>query len=81
MEHAALICAKQLDYFEQNVFVGINYNLSKLDIVTVGEFAASAMENWGMFTFQTMGIIYREAVRDKFTVSKDNTMAHELVNS
>ena len=80
MEHAAVICAKQLDYFEQNVFVGINYNLSKLDIVTVGEFAASAMENWGMFTFQTMGVIYREAVRDKFTVSKDNTMAHELVN-
>ena len=79
MEHAALICAKQLDYFEQNVFVGINYNLSKLDIVTVPEFAASAMENWGMFTFQTMAVIYAETGRDTFTVSKDDTMAHELV--
>ena len=79
MEHAAVVCAKQLDYFEQHIFVGINYTLPKLDIVTVPEFAAAAMENWGMFTFQTNAVIYAEAARDKYTVSNDNTMAHELV--
>ena len=31
MEHADLICAKQLHCFEQNIFVGINYNFPKLD--------------------------------------------------
>ena len=69
MEHAALTCGKQLDYFEQNIFVGSNYNnLSKLDIVAVPDFEAAAMENWGMFTFQTNVVLYYEALRDKFTV-------------
>ena len=79
MEHAALVCAKQLDYFEQHIFVGINYTLPKLDIVAVPEFSAAAMENWGMFTFQTNKVIYGEKARDKKTVRNDRTMAHELV--
>ena len=79
MEYPALVCAKQLDYFEQRIFVGINYTLPKLDIVTVPEFGASAMENWGMFTFQTNAVIYVAKARNKNTVRKDNTMAHELV--
>ena len=80
MEHADLICAKQPDCFEQNIFVGINYNLFQTGQDIVPEFALAAMENWEMFTFQTNVVLYAEAIRDKYTVRKDNTMAQGLVN-
>ena len=79
IEHAAVVCAKMLDYFEQNVFVGINYSLPKMDIIAVPQFPG-AMENWGMVTFHTSLSLYSESGRDERTVDNDNIMGHEVVN-
>lgn len=42
--------AEAVDYFES--LFGIKYPLDKLDIVSIPNFAAGAMENWGLITFR-----------------------------
>lgn len=42
--------SEALDYFES--WFGIKYPLDKLDIVSIPNFAAGAMENWGIITFR-----------------------------
>jgi len=52
----ALECGcKALDSF--NDFFGINYPLPKLDMVAIPEFAAGAMENWGLVTYRDADLL------------------------
>jgi len=52
----ALECGcKALDSF--NDFFGITYPLPKLDMVAVPEFAAGAMENWGLVTYRDVDLL------------------------
>jgi len=52
----ALECGcKALDSF--NDFFGINYPLPKLDMVAIPEFAAGAMENWGLVTYREADLL------------------------
>mmetsp|Transcript_22391 Transcript_22391/g.48727 ORF Transcript_22391/g.48727 Transcript_22391/m.48727 type:complete len:894 (-) Transcript_22391:273-2954(-) len=44
-----------LDSF--NDFFGINYPLPKLDMVAIPEFAAGAMENWGLVTYRDVDLL------------------------
>ena len=81
MQHAADVGAQMLDFFEQKIFVGINYNLPKMDFVAVPNLKCLAMENWGMVTFCPENVIYSEEKRDKDTIKNDEIIAHELVNS
>ncbi|VEU39903.1 unnamed protein product [Pseudo-nitzschia multistriata] len=52
----ALDCGcKALDSF--NDFFGITYPLPKLDMVAIPEFAAGAMENWGLVTYRDVDLL------------------------
>ena len=76
MQHPADVGAKMLDHFEQKVF-GINYNLPKMDIIAVEQFAFGAMENWGMMTFKST--LFKKPTRLFDLFYLDKIMAHELV--
>jgi len=52
----ALDCAvKSLDAYDE--FFGIHYPLPKLDMVGIPEFAAGAMENWGLVTYREVDLL------------------------
>ncbi|XP_015795165.1 endoplasmic reticulum aminopeptidase 1-like [Tetranychus urticae] len=47
-----------LTYFQS--FFNLTYPLTKLDLVSVPDFGAGAMENWGLMTFRSTAIMYNE---------------------
>ncbi|KAJ1544061.1 hypothetical protein HK405_008920, partial [Cladochytrium tenue] len=50
--------ARILEYFESAF--GIAYPLPKLDLVAIPDFAAGAMENWGLVTFRESALLFDE---------------------
>ncbi|KAN0079201.1 Peptidase family M1 domain containing protein [Elaphomyces granulatus] len=76
----ALECAhRTVDYFSE-VF-GIDYPLPKSDLLAVHEFAAGAMENWGLVTYRTTTVLFDEGksdVRCKNCIAY--IVAHELAH-
>jgi len=56
----ALRCGVRcLDFY--NEFFGIPYPLPKLDMVAIPDFAAGAMENWGLVTYREVALLCDEA--------------------
>lgn len=59
----------------------IAYPLPKLDLIAIPDFAAGAMENFGLVTFRSTALLYdpaRSSTRDKQGVAA--TVAHELAH-
>ncbi|GAV56139.1 hypothetical protein ZYGR_0BA00450 [Zygosaccharomyces rouxii] len=54
-QFAADLTAKTLAFFEKTF--GIEYPLPKMDNVAVHEFAAGAMENWGLVTYRVVDVL------------------------
>lgn len=76
-EYALFSATALLTYFQD--FFNITYPLSKLDLMAVPDFAAGAMENWGLITFRTTMILFQESessneVQEQVAV----VIAHEL---
>lgn len=70
----ALQCAvRALDAYEERF--GIKYPLPKSDMVAVPEFAAGAMENWGLVTYRGCDLL----IDDKRASSKQLQRVAEVV--
>ena len=52
-----------------------------LDIIAIPEFAAGAMENWGLITFRESDLLYEEGVSSSFQKQRvAMVVAHELAH-
>ncbi|XP_032687648.1 putative aminopeptidase-2 [Odontomachus brunneus] len=63
-------------------FTGIEYPLTKLDLVGIPDYASGAMENWGLITFSERALFYEENITtSKYEKDIISTIAHELVHT
>jgi hypothetical protein len=78
-EYALRTATGILAYFQR--FFNVTYPLGKLDLVAVPDFAAGAMENWGLITFRTSMVLFDPNVSS--TEAKEHVaivIAHELAH-
>ncbi|XP_076160195.1 glutamyl aminopeptidase isoform X5 [Ptiloglossa arizonensis] len=68
-KYAVNTAARTMDYFES--FFGVHYPLPKQDLIAIPDFAAGAMENWGLITYRETSILYDP--------QETSTNAHEWV--
>ncbi len=76
----ALKLTKKFLMYYSNYF-GIEYELPKLDLIAIPDFAAGAMENWGAITFRESYLLYDEkksTIKTKQTIAE--IISHELVH-
>lgn len=78
-EFALELAVKSLTFYSN--YFGVNYPLPKMDLIAIPDFAAGAMENWGLITFRetamlidpsTGGISSRQRVAE--------VVAHEIAH-
>ena len=76
----ALDCAKfTLDWL--NKYFAIPYPLEKLDLVALTEFAAGAMENWGLITFRDSAMLVDPKLSSGRAYRRvAEVVAHEIVH-
>ncbi|ROT40104.1 aminopeptidase [Sodiomyces alkalinus F11] len=77
--YALDIAAKGLEFYEKAF--GIPYPLPKLDQVAMPDFAAGAMENWGLVTYRTVEVLFNDktsgaAVKERVS----SVILHELAH-
>ncbi|KAK3598030.1 hypothetical protein CHS0354_042397 [Potamilus streckersoni] len=68
-----------LDYYDE--FFGVKYPLPKADLIAIPDFAAGAMENWGLVTYRLTSILYdpiRSSASSQQWVAV--VIAHELAH-
>ena len=72
------VARKTIEFYER--YFGIPYQLPKLHLIAIPEFAAGAMENWGAITFRETALLADESssTAQKFRVSE--VVAHELAH-
>ena len=78
-EFALDVAVKCLDFYDQ--YFGVEYPLEKCDMVALPDFAAGAMENWGLVTYRESAMLVDE--RTTSLPSKQwvaLVVAHELAH-
>lgn len=73
------VSVKSLKYFKD--FFGIVYPLEKLDLIAIADFAAGAMENWGLVTYRERALLIdpkQSSLMTKRRVAL--VVAHELAH-
>ncbi|KAA8922758.1 M1 family metallopeptidase [Thermoplasma sp.] len=72
------IAKKSIEFYEN--YFGIPYALPKMHLISVPEFGAGAMENWGAITFREVALM---ATENSGSIMKQNaaiTIAHEIAH-
>jgi aminopeptidase N len=73
------LATRVLSFFSE--YFAIEYPLPKMDLIAIPDFAAGAMENWGLVTFRTRLILYQEgetSFRTKVRIAY--IVCHELAH-
>lgn len=76
---ALTVAVRCLKFFEE--YFGIEYQMEKLDMVAIPNFSAGAMENWGLVTYRSSSLLYREGSTteiNKLYIAE--TVCHELAH-
>jgi len=73
------ICARGLEFYEKTF--GIPFPLPKMDQVAIPDFAAGAMENWGLITYRVIEVMFDEKVSGASVKERVTTVVlHELAH-
>ncbi|KAM5450106.1 Aminopeptidase 2 mitochondrial [Microsporum audouinii] len=73
------LAAKTLAFYEKTF--DNKYPLPKMDMVAVPDFAAGAMENWGLVTYRIVDVLYDEKTTGAATKERiAETVQHELAH-
>ncbi|XP_053283791.1 aminopeptidase Ey [Pleuronectes platessa] len=78
-QYAANITGEILQFYEKKF--GINYSLKKLDQIALPDLNPTAMENWGLVTYQQGALLFEEGVSS--LLHKESIamiIAHELAH-
>ncbi|XP_063629693.1 aminopeptidase N-like isoform X1 [Cydia splendana] len=78
-EYASTVGPKVLTHFES--WFGVPFPLPKQDMVAIPDFAAGAMENWGLITYRETALLYdkeQSSFLNKERVAE--VIAHELAH-
>lgn len=78
-QFALNVAIKTLDLYDD--FFGIPYPLPKLDMIAITEFAAGAMENWGLVTYREVDLLIEEKTATEWQKQRVCTVVtHELAH-
>ncbi|XP_017783439.1 PREDICTED: aminopeptidase N-like isoform X1 [Nicrophorus vespilloides] len=70
---------KTLDYFE--TYFDVDYPLPKQDMIAIPDFAAGAMENWGLITFRESRLLYDPEISSSSSQHQvASVIAHEMAH-
>lgn len=78
LDFALNVAVKSIDFYEQ--FLGVKYPLPKCDHVALPDFAAGAMENWGLVTYREALLIADETTSVSSKKQIAAVIAHELAH-
>lgn len=69
-----------VDFFESHL--GHDYDLPKLEMVALPDFASGAMENWGLLTFRETNMLYDSEIMSTLANKQSvrNVIAHEITH-
>ncbi|CAH0553358.1 unnamed protein product [Brassicogethes aeneus] len=68
-----------LKFYED--FFGTKFVLPKLDMAAIPDFAAGAMENWGLITYREAVLLYEEGVSTRYSQQRIGIIvAHEIAH-
>ncbi|KNE70935.1 hypothetical protein AMAG_15025 [Allomyces macrogynus ATCC 38327] len=76
--YAAKAAAEILDFYEE--LLQIEYPLPKLDLIAVPDFAAGAMENWGLVTYRDTALLIGPSSAPNNRQRVATVIAHELAH-
>lgn len=80
VNYAMDVGSKMLEYMEG--FFGIKYPLPKADMIAIPDFAAGAMENWGLILYRETALLYKpgessESNKNRVAYVVSHELAHQ----
>jgi len=73
------VAVKSIEFYDD--YFGVKYPLPKLDMVAIPEFAAGAMENWGLVTYRSIDLLIDAETASSVQLQRVCTVVtHELAH-